>query len=104
MAYQLSGKIWTPLCLLASTIAHSCVHAEEQKIDENKIIVCGFSADGHLATSLGTLFNEDRSLKVWKREENVRIDAMILAYSVILEDEYAHQESIGTVSVVKMDA
>lgn len=87
-----------PLCQLASTVAHIRTHAEEWKIDRNKIAVCGFSAGGHLAASLGTLFNEEKFLKVWKREESMRPDAMILGYPVILADEFAHQESIETVS------
>lgn len=94
---------FNPLCQLASTVAQIRTHAEEWKIDENKIAVCGFSAGGHLEVSLGTLFNEEKFLEVWKRAENVRPDAMILCYPVILADEYAHQESIETVSGAKKE-
>lgn len=92
---------FVPLCQLASTVAHIRAHAEEWNIDEHSIAVCGFSAGGHLAASLGTLFNEEKFLKVWKREENIRPDAMILGYPVILADEYSDEESIEAVSGAK---
>ena len=87
-----------PLCQLAATVAHIRAHAQEWQVDENKIAVCGFSAGGHLAASLGTLYKEEKFLKVWNRPEQIRPDAMILGYPVILADAYAHQESIETVS------
>lgn len=87
-----------PLCQLAATVAHIRKHAEEWLIDENKIAVCGFSAGGHLAASLGTLFNEEKFLSVWKRTEDIRPNAMILGYPVILADEYGHEGSLRQVS------
>lgn len=87
-----------PLRQLAATIAHIRKYAEEWHVIENKIAVCGFSAGGHLAASLGTLFNEDEFLNVWNRSENIRPDAMILGYPVILSNEYAHKGSLKNVS------
>lgn len=87
-----------PLCQLAATVAHIRKHAQQWLLDENKIAVCGFSAGGHLAASLGTLCREEKFLKVWKRNDYIRPDAMILGYPVITADEYAHEESIETVS------
>ena len=87
-----------PLCQLAATVAHIRKHAEEWSIDGSKIAVCGFSAGGHLAASLGTLFNEDKFQKVWNRVENIRPDALILGYPVILSNEYAQKGSIERVS------
>ncbi len=34
-------------------------HAEEWLVDPEKIIVCGFSAGGHLACSLGAFWNQE---------------------------------------------
>lgn len=90
-----------PLCQLAATVAHIRNHAEQWLLDENKIAVCGFSAGGHLAASLGTLFHEKEFREVWRRDENIRPDAMILGYPVITADEFAHEQSIETVSGAK---
>ena len=76
-----------PLCQLAGTVAHIRKYAQEWSVDENKIVVCGFSAGGHLAASLGTLFNENKFQKVWSRTVNIRPNAMILGYPVILSNE-----------------
>lgn len=95
------AKNFEPLCQLAATFAHIRKHADEWMIDKDKIAVCGFSAGGHLAASLGILHNEDAFLKIYGREEHIRPDAMILGYPVITADEYAHVESIENVSAAK---
>lgn len=65
-------------------------NAEEWMVDQDKIAVCGFSAGGHLACSLGVLWNED----VIKRADQAnRPNAMILAYPVITAGEFAHTGS-----------
>ena len=92
------AKNFYPLCQLAATMAHIRKHEQEWSLDKNKIAVCGFSAGGHLACSLGTLYNEEAFLKVWKRNDMIRPDAMILSYPVITADEYAHVGSIEHVS------
>ena len=92
------AKDFKPLLQLASTIAHIRTHSEEWYTDPEKIAVCGFSAGGHLACSLGTLYNDEKFLAVFNREDNIRPNAMILIYPVITADEYAHQSSIENVS------
>ena len=92
------AKNFEPLCQLAATVAHIRKYADDWLVDKDKVAVCGFSAGGHLACSLGTLYNEETFLKVWNRSENIRPDAMILCYPVILADKYAHQGSIKNVS------
>lgn len=89
------------LCQLAATIAHIRKYADEWRVDSERIAVCGFSAGGHLAASIGTLYNEEKFLKVWNRKEDVRPNAMILCYPVITADEYAHARSIQNVSGAK---
>lgn len=93
-----AAAAFVPLCQLAATVAYIRKHAEEWQVDENRIAVCGFSAGGHLAASLGTLFNKEKFLNVWKRTEYIRPDAMILGYPVILSNEYAHVGSMERVS------
>lgn len=92
------AKDFKPLCQLASLMAHIRKCAEEWKVNPNKIAVCGFSAGGHLAASLGTLYKEQRFLDAFGRDDNVRPDAMILSYPVITSDEYAHVGSLEAVS------
>ncbi len=87
-----------PLCQLAATVAHIRNHAGEWLVDEKKVAVCGFSAGGHLAASLGTLYNEKRFLDIWQGDPNIRPDAMILGYPVLTADESAHVQSVETVS------
>lgn len=100
-AVRENAKNFTPLCQLAATIAEVRKNAEAWFTVEDQITVCGFSAGGHLAASLGTLFNEEKFLKVFGRTENIRPDAMILGYPVITADEYAHVGSIENVSASK---
>ena len=82
------AKNFEPLCQLAATIAHVRKYADEWRIAKDKIAVSGFSAGGHLAGSLGTLYNEDKFLKVWNRDDDIRPNAMVLCYPVITADEY----------------
>ncbi len=92
------AKDFTPLKQLASTIADIRANAEGWVTIPDQIAVCGFSAGGHLACSLGTLFNEEKFLKAFGREAHIRPDAMILGYPVITADEHAHAGSIERVS------
>lgn len=92
------AKNFEPLCQLAATMAHVRKHADEWRIEKDKIAVCGFSAGGHLAGSLGTLYNEEKFLKVWNRTEDIRPNAMVLCYPVITADVRTHGGSIRNVS------
>lgn len=92
------ARDFRPLLQLSSAMAHIRRHAEEWHVDENRIAVCGFSAGGHLAASLGVLFNEEEFLKRWNRQDNIRPDAMVLGYPVITADEFANEGSILNVS------
>lgn len=95
---QEKAKDFQPLCQLASTIAQIRKQANEWDVLSDKIAVSGFSAGGHLACSLGTLFNEEKFLKVFGREDDIRPNAMVLSYPVITADEFAHKGSIRGVS------
>ncbi len=58
-------------------------NAEKWGIDPDKIAICGFSAGGHLACSLGTKWQSDFLGANGKNKPN----AMILSYPVISSDE-----------------
>ena len=79
---------------LAEAVVLLRKNAEEWDIDPEQIMICGFSAGGHLCASLGTLWKDpvisesmDCSEYLWKP------DGMILCYPVISMAEYGHEES-----------
>lgn len=82
---------------LATAIALIRQHALEWHVDPEAVIVLGCSAGGHLAASLGVLWNEDFPAKaVGIGRENrslLRPDGMILCYPVITSGEFAHRGS-----------
>lgn len=73
-----------PLLDLCKAVKHIRTNADKLNVIPNKIAVCGFSAGGHLAASLGTLWNnpEIKELSNCKNEEN-KPNALILCYPVI---------------------
>lgn len=95
-----------PLAELSELILYIRKNSDELSVDENKIIVCGFSAGGHLAASSGTFFDDKKFISKLKNyisfdffdPETIRPNAMILCYPVILSDKYAHVESMENVS------
>lgn len=75
-----------PLHQLADTVRTVREHAAQWHINPQKIAVMGFSAGGHLACSLGALWNHpDVSLG-----EGCRPNALLLCYPVITLGEFTH--------------
>lgn len=69
-------------------------HADEWNIDPKAVLVCGFSAGGHLACSLGVFWNRKFLFQpLGLAPEQIRPDGMILSYPVITSGAYAHQDS-----------
>lgn len=93
-----NAKDFRPLRELSETV-RLLRNRPEWRVDRDKIAVCGFSAGGHLAASLGILWDDPEFLKGYDNHggEN-RPNAMILGYPVITADEYAHVESLENVS------
>ena len=93
------AKGFRPLMELSETVRILREKAKEYWIDPDKIAVCGFSAGGHVAASLGTMWNDPELLKVYDNQGGKnRPNAMILLYPVITADQFAHQLSIKLVS------
>lgn len=92
------ARDFRPLLQLASAMAHIRNHAQEWGIDSDRIAVCGFSAGGHLAASLGTLYKDEKFLSVCTGQGNIRPDAMVLCYPVISAQQPTHRGSIENVS------
>ncbi len=49
----------TPLQDISRAIIHIKEHAAEYNVNPDRIFVCGFSAGGHLAASIGTMWHKD---------------------------------------------
>lgn len=58
---------------------------QSEEYCQHKIVVCGFSAGGHLASSISTLYDCE-ALKQHNFKQNLRPDGAILSYPVICSD------------------
>ena len=83
----------TQLCEAAAAMKVIRSHASEWNLDEKRIAVCGFSAGGHLAASLGVFWNSDLLKERGLGGESCRPDAMVLSYPVITSGPKAHRGS-----------
>ncbi len=79
-----------PLRDLAKAV--SIIRGENHK----KMVICGFSAGGHLAASLGVHWNDPKILPGEPANAaGIRPDAEILCYPVITSGEYGHKDSFA---------
>lgn len=99
LEYSVSPSKWPCAMLeLAKAVQTVREHAAQWRIDPKKIIISGFSAGGHLATSLGTLWDEQLIVdalgaNIIEGEKAWKPDGMVLCYPVITMGEYTHQGS-----------
>ena len=94
--YRLGMRYHQPNQLLDAARAMRTVRAKakEWNIDAGRIGILGFSAGGHLASTLGTHFDAGRADAKDEIERiSSRPDLMILLYPVITMGEFAHQGS-----------
>lgn len=75
-----------PLLDLSQAVSMIRENAENWYVDPDKIVVCGFSAGGHLAASLGVHWSTVGS-------EVNQPNALILCYPVITSGPFAHRGS-----------
>lgn len=84
--------------LLDASLAMKIIrdNAEKWNVDSEKVAVIGFSAGGHLAGSLGTLWHEDYIYKKIDMPYGYnKPSAMILCYPVLSGGEFAHRGSFN---------
>ncbi|MBM7655537.1 alpha/beta hydrolase [Neobacillus cucumis] len=83
-----------PLKDLSKAVMFVRKRAEQFNIDSSKVVICGFSAGGHLCGSLAVHHNVKELVLDGEYEGiNNRPDAVILSYPVITSGEYGHKDS-----------
>ena len=83
-----------PILNVAKAIEIMRKKSTEWNVAPDKIAVCGFSAGGHLAASISTLWNDaDIFLNDENKNKLHRPDATILCYPVINGGKYANRNS-----------
>lgn len=84
----------TALRELAEAVAIVREHWAEWNVNPHKILVCGFSAAGHLCCSLGNFWNQEFVYgAIGRKADEIRPDGMILCYPVITSGPFAHEGS-----------
>ena len=58
-------------------------NADEWNVREDKIIIMGMSAGGHLAASLGVKWNSDELKQMGYKPEEIEPNGLVLSYPVI---------------------
>ena len=88
---------YRPLKQLALSVRYVRENAEKYCVDPRFVFVCGFSAGGHLAASLGTLWKSPVLDEICEGAERdiVRPTGMILGYPVITSGEFGHRGSFS---------
>lgn len=82
------------LCEALLSLKYIRDHAKEYGIDAENIGVCGFSAGGHLAASVGVHWNSDYVKRLISGEASGwRPNRLLLSYPVISSGEFAHRGS-----------
>ncbi len=98
LRYSVAEKAVNPRPLVDASRAmvHIRENAEKYHIDPERVFVLGFSAGGHLAASLGTLWHKDFAKAYPDMPEGAnRPTGMILSYPVISSGPYAHRGSFN---------
>jgi acetyl esterase/lipase len=84
LRYSVMTPLPAPQIDLAKAIVTVRQRAAEHAVDTDRVIVCGFSAGGHLAASLGVMWDKPYIYEaVGAAPVQVRPDALILGYAVI---------------------
>src|SRR5215204_6686258 len=96
LKYRLGMRYHQPNQLLDAARALRTIRAraKEWNLDEKRIGILGFSAGGHLASTLGTHFDSGKTDATDPIERaGSRPDLMVLVYPVITMGEFTHQGS-----------
>ena len=89
-----------PLPILNAAAALELIrkNSDDWNTDPDKIAVCGFSAGGHLAASVSTMWNDRDLFPNGEKNRLHRPNAVVLAYPVISGGEFAHRGSFDNLT------
>lgn len=96
--YSVDQPFPTALIELARAVAYIRDNADALDVDPGRVFVCGFSAGGHLAGSLGTQWNSELFDTFYFDKRKIRPDGLILCYPVVTSGKYTHRETIENIS------
>lgn len=78
------------------TVAYVREHAKDWLVDEENIIICGFSAGGHLALQMATRWNEpELAEKLKLSNEKLKINLAILGYPFVYQEQAFPEDDLG---------
>jgi acetyl esterase/lipase len=96
LRYRVQTLFPAPMLDLANAIALARRNAADWFIDPNRIVVCGFSAGGHLAASLGVLWDKPMLTEPLRLSpEQIRPNALLLCYAVVEMEALSHHSPPG---------
>lgn len=86
------------VCEAAEAVKIVRDNAKEWGINPDKIMICGFSAGGHLASSLGVFYDKPEVLEnLGCTADECKPNGMVLGYPVVSGGVYAHKGSFERV-------
>ncbi len=93
--YSVGADAAFPRCVLEALTAIKTVreNAAGWNIHPDQIVICGFSAGGHLAASVGAFWNADFAARVLGDCALCKPNAAVLCYPVITSGPWAHKGS-----------
>lgn len=90
---------WQPMIDAAGAILHLRKNAVEFSLNPDKVVVCGFSAGGHLAASTAILWDAaPLRAALGIAGEEARPNAVVLGYPVVTSGPFAHVGSIDNIA------
>ena len=87
-----------PLQDISRAVRYIRKNSERFGIDPNQIVICGFSAGGHVCGSLGVHYKDVQDPDPDLQSVSNRPDAMFLCYPVITSGEFTHEYSMAALA------
>ncbi|CQR57808.1 alpha/beta hydrolase [Paenibacillus riograndensis] len=98
LRYSIGKEALMPQPILEGFKAISIIrdHADEWCVDVNRIVPCGFSAGGHLAASLATMWNlPEFANALGCSSESIKPNAVVLSYPCVVVPNHAGSLDTG---------
>ena len=95
LRYSVAPAVYPVALLEAAEAMHQIrQHAQDWQVNEQAIVIAGFSAGGHLAANLATQWQRDLVSKYDYQSDQIQPNGLFLGYPVITTGPYAHKGSI----------